>query len=548
MDLQTVQPESVRKEVMSLIARHDTLKTQRSVWESHWQELGDYMVPRKADITKKRTAGDKRTDLIFDGTAIHAAELLAASLHGMLTSASTPWFSLRFTDPMLDADDMAKEWLESAQNDMYNAFAKSNFQEQIHELYTDLVLFGTAVMFIEADDKTVLRFQTRHIAECYLSEDAHGRVDTIVRSYKLPGRDARKLFGENVGPVLWKQIEEDPLKLIELVHFVMPRDDYDTGMPDSLNMPWSSCYVDAANKWLVSESGFRENPYVCPRYLKSSFEVGYGRSPSMTALADCKMLQEMSKTTIKAAQKMVDPPLLVPDDGFILPIRVTPGGLNFYRSGTRDRIETLTTAQATPLGLQIEDQRREAIRQAFYVDQLQLRESPNMTATEVISRNEQRMRLLGPVLGRLQAELLQPLIQRSFNLMAEARLFDAAPEYMQTGNIDIEYVSPLAKAQRQGEIDSTLRMFEILNPLAQIEPGIFDYVDMDGLVKFVARTVGVPASVLRSENEVMGIRDERQKAQAAQAELAQAAQAAESAGAAAPALKAIGQMGGGTQQ
>ena len=537
------QDEATRKQVVDLIRRYDTLKSQRSVWEMHWQELGDYMVPRKADITKKRTAGDKRTDLIFDGTAIHAAELLAASLHGMLTSASTPWFSLRFTDPMLDNDDMAKEWLESAQNDMYNAFAKSNFQEQIHELYSDLVTFGTAVMYIEADDKTVLRFQTRHIAECYLSEDQHGRVDTVVRSYKLPGRDARNMFGEAVGPVLWKQIEEDPLRLIELVHFVMPRDAYDPGIPDKMNMPWSSCYIDAENKWKISEGGFQENPYTCPRYLKSSFEVGYGRSPSMTALPDTKMLMEMSKTTIKAAQKMVDPPLLVPDDGYILPIRVTPGGLNFYRSGTRDRIEPLVTAQATPLGLQIEDQRREAIKQAFYVDQLQLRDSPNMTATEVIARNESRMRLLGPVLGRLQSELLQPLIQRSFNLMASARLFDAAPEYMQTGNIEIEYVSPLAKAQRQGEIDSTLRMFEILNPLAQIEPGIFDYVDMDGLVKFVARTVGVPASVLRSENEVMGIREERQQAEAQQQEMMQAQQVAETAGAAAPALKAVGQLG-----
>ena len=537
------QSEATRKQVTDLLARYDTLKSQRSVWEGHWQELGDFMVPRKADITKKRTAGDKRTELIFDGTAIHAAELLAASLHGMLTSASSPWFSLRFADPILDADDMAKEWLESAQNDMYNAFAKSNFQEQIHELYTDLVLFGTAVMFIEADANTILRFQTRHIAECYLSEDRHGRVDTVIRAYKLPGRDARKMFGEDIGPVLWKRVEEDPLKLVELSHFVMPRDDYDPGIPDNQNMPWSSCYVDAENKWLISEGGFKENPYTCPRYLKSSFEVGYGRSPSMTALSDCKMLQEMSKTTIKAAQKMVDPPLLVPDDGFILPVRVTPGGLNFFRSGTRDRIEPLVTAQATPLGLQIEDQRRDAIKQAFYVDQLQLRDSPNMTATEVISRNEQRMRLLGPVLGRLQAELLQPLIKRSFNLMAEAKLFDVAPEYMQTGNIEIEYVSPLAKAQRQGEIDSTLRMFEILNPLAEIEPGIFDYVDMDGLVKFVARTVGVPASVLRAEQDVMAIREERQKAEAQAQQMAMAQQAAESAGAAAPALKAVGQLG-----
>lgn len=532
--------EREKKKVTTLLNRFSTLKNQRRVWEGHWQEIADYMVPRKADITRKRTDGDKRTEKIFDGTAIHAAELLTASLHGMLTSASMPWFSLRYTDPMLDGDDLAKEWLEGAEKVMYDAFARSNFQEQIHELYADLVAFGTAVMFIDKDDRTQLRFSTRHIAECYLAEDEHGRVDTVVRKYKMSLRDARSMWGKDIGPALLPKAKDDPYEMAEFLHIVQPRDEYDPGIKDNMNMPYMSCHIDPENKWLIAESGFDEFPYVCPRFLKASFEQGYGRSPAMTALPDTKMLQEMSKTTIKSAQKQVDPPLLVPDDGFVLPVRVTPGGLNFYRSGTRDRIEPLMTGANTPLGLNIEEQRREAIRQAFFVDQLMLRESPNMTATEVIARNEEKMRLLGPVLGRLQAEMLQPLINRSFNLLAKQRIFDPAPEYIQTGAIDIEYVSPLAKAQRQGELNSTLRMFEILNPLAQLDPSIFDYIDMDGLVKFVTRTVGVPASVLHSEGEVMAVREERAAAQEQQAQLDQASQVADAAGAAAPALKAVG--------
>ena len=140
--------------------------------------------------------------------------------------------------------------------------------------------------------------------------------------------------------------------------------------------------------------------------------------------------------------------------------------------------------------------------------------------------------------------MLQPMITRSFNLLAKQKIFAPAPEYLQTGSIDIEYVSPLAKAQRQGELNSTMRMFEILNPLAQLDPSIFDYIDMDGLVKFVTRTVGVPASVLRAEGEVMAMREERAAAQAQQAELDQASQVADAAGAAAPALKAVGGMAG----
>ena len=155
----------------ALLKRYKTIQNQRQHWESHWQEVADFIVPRKADITKKRTAGDKRTELIFDGTAIHAAELMAASLHGMLTNAATPWFSLRYEQDDLNGDDEAKEWLEGATDVMYANLARSNFQEQIHELYSDLVTFGTAVIFTENDQDNGVRYSTRHIAECYVSED-----------------------------------------------------------------------------------------------------------------------------------------------------------------------------------------------------------------------------------------------------------------------------------------------------------------------------------------------------------------------------------------
>ena len=173
------------KKAVAIMHQFKTLVDQRSNWESHWQQLADFISPRKADITKKRTSGDKRTELVFDGTAIHAAEMLAASLHGMLTNPSTPWFSLRFKDRELDGNDEAKEWLEGVTDVMYAAINRSNFAEAVHELYSDLVVFGTGVMSIEKDEQSDLRFSTRHIAECYLAEDAEGRVDTVYRKFKI---------------------------------------------------------------------------------------------------------------------------------------------------------------------------------------------------------------------------------------------------------------------------------------------------------------------------------------------------------------------------
>ena len=524
----------------ALMKRYQTLQTNRSHWESHWQELGDYVCPRKADITKKRTGGDKRTELIFDGTAIHAAELMSASLHGMLTNAATPWFDLRYENDELNGDDEAKEWLEGATDVMYQHLARSNFQEQIHELYSDLVTFGTGVIFIENDENDGFRFSTRHIAECYVSENEQGRVDTVFRKYKTTARAAVRQFGEQeVTQRIAKLNTDDPYAEIELLHIVMPREDRDRRKKNAVNKPFASIYLDPAEKMIIGESGYDEFPYCVPRFLKASFEIGYGRSPAMTALPDTKMVNKMSEVVIRASQLQIHPPLMVPADGFMLPVRTTPGGLNFYRSGTRDRIEPLNIGANNPLGEMQLEQRRQAIRAAFYVDQLILGQGPQMTATEVVQRTEEKMRLLGPVLGRLQAELLQPLIGRCFAILSRQKAFAAAPPMLREGNIDIEYVSPLAKAQRTGDIQGILQMIEFLMPLMQLDQGVADYLDMDGLAKHIIKVTGTPAAVVRGEGEVAGIRENRAAAMQAEQELMAAQQVASAAGEAAPALRAV---------
>jgi len=532
------------KTALMVLRRLDRLKKQRKTWESHWQEIADYMRPRKADITKKsQTPGNKRSELIFDGTAINAAELLSASLHGMLTNMSTPWFSLRFTDPAINQEDEAKEWLEATEDVLYAAFHRSNFQEQIHELYDDLILFGTAVMLIEPDKEESFRFSTRHIAECYLAEDENGRVDTVYRQFRMFARAAISQFGAaKVGDTILKTAERDPYEQVTILHVVMPRDDRDVRKINKTNKPFASFYIEPEEKIVLSESGYDEMPYVVPRWLKSSYELGYGRSPSMNALADTKVLSKMSEITLRAAQKQVDPPLMVPDDGFMLPVRTVPGGLNFYRSGTRDRLEPLNIGANNPLGLQMEEQRRQAIRAAFYVDHLVLSQGPQMTATEVLSRTESAMRILGPSLGRLQAELLQPLIGRCWNIMLRGKNLPVAPPMLNAASVEIEYVSPLAKAQKQTEVQAMVRMLELLQPLMGLDPGIVDHIDSDGLAKHVIKVLGIPASVTRGEREVADIRAQRQQQQQEQAEMQQAMQAAEAAGNAAPAVKAVDGM------
>jgi hypothetical protein len=497
--------------IKEIVARFEYIKGRRDNWDTHYQDLADYMLPRKADIVRKRSRGEKRMELIYDGTALQSVDLLSASLHGMLTSGATPWFHLDMKDTDVSRNDDVQEWLEDSSKRMIRAFNQSNFETEVHEMYVDLVVFGTACMFIEIDNGT-LRFSTRHISEFYVQENQYGIVDTVFRVYKSPARQIIQRFGlDNVSDYIRKVFEKTPDEEVELLHAVLPRINRDPRKADNKNMPYASFYIDMETKSLLSEGGFQDMPYVVPRFLKSTGET-MGRSPAMVALPDVKMLNLMSKTIIQAAQKQIDPPLLVPDDGFILPVRTQPGGLNFYRAGTRDAITPLQTGANIPIGLNMEEQRRMAIRSAFYVDQLLSGSTPNMTATEVVQRQEERMRVIGPVLGRLMNEMLRPLIDRVFGLMLREEMLALPPEVLQGRDVDIEYVSPLARAQKSSSLNSTMKALEVLLPLAQALP-VVDHLDPDGLVRHITESLGVPKTALKTQSEVNQTRQQRQQAE-----------------------------------
>ena len=514
-----------------VLEKYSSLKVERKNWESHWQDVADYMLPRKADMTKSRSQRDKRHELIFDGTATHALELLAASLHGMLTNTVSPWFSLKYKNEELNQEDEAIEWLEDCTNVLNQAFNRSNFQQEIFELYHDLIAFGTAALFIAEDDENELRFKNIHISEIYISEDEKGFVNNLTRKFKMKAANLMSAFPKaELNAELSKKIEKAPNDDVNIIHCVHPSDLY-------TNKKFHSVYVHEDSGSVLSENGFAEFPFAVPRYLKSSNEI-YGRSPAMNALPDVKMLNLMSKTSIKAAQKQIDPPLLVPDDGFMLPIRTVPGGLNYYRAGTRDRIEPLQIGAANPVGIQMEEQRRDAIRQNFFVDQLLSTQGTQMTATEVLQRNEEKMRILGPVLGRLQSELLQPLITRCFSILIRNNKFKPAPEFLGNQNIEIEYVSPLAKAQKTGEVQSLMRGIELMGSLQNVAP-VFDYLDTDNLMSYIKDVLGIPAKILKSKGQVAQIRQQREAQQEQQAQMQQDMQEAEIANKAAPLAKVL---------
>ena len=534
-----MQDQDKRKLAADLKNNLSRLMEKRSNWEIHWQEVADYMLPRKADITMERPKGDKRHTVIFDGTAIHSLELLASSLHGMLTSSVNRWFGLRFKETAVNQNDEAREWLEEVTDKMYLAISRSNFQQEVFETYFDLIAFGTSCLQIEEDKDDIIRFSSRHVKELYISEDSKGMVNCIYRRFKMSAKATVDKFGlEILSKKTQDTFKKSQFEDIDIVHVVKPRDMYNPRKQDKQNMPYTSIYFEYETGHIISEGGFREFPYVVPRYLKASNEL-YGRSPGMNALPDVKVLNKMVEVGMKAAQKQVDPPLLVPDDSMLMPIRMSPGSINYYRSGSRDRIETLNIGANNPLGLNMEDQRRQAISQTFHVDQLLITENRNMTATEVVQRNQEKMRILGPVLGRLQSELLQPMIIRIFNIMMRNNLFPQAPEILLNQEIDVEYVSPMALAQRGEELNSIVKGLELFGNISQLAPVALDYIDPPGLIKNLIKILGLPATMIRSDTEVQQIAAEKAEAEAQQIQAQQELAQSEMARNAAPAIQAV---------
>jgi hypothetical protein len=214
------------------------------------------------------------------------------------------------------------------------------------------------------------------------------------------------------------------------------------------------------------------------------------------------MLNEMMKTTIKAAQKIVDPPLQAPDDGFLGPIRTVPGGINYFRRGNTDRIEPLMTNANIPISLEMMEDLRNRIRAIFFIDQLQLARGPEMTATEVMQRTEERMRLMGPILGRMQEEALDTVISRVFEVLEVQGKFPEAPESVKQADYSVEYVSPIARAQKQLEANSLQRVMEIMTPFVSMTPELIHRFDADEILKGISEMFGLRPSFLKSNEAV----------------------------------------------
>jgi hypothetical protein len=276
------------------------------------------------------------------------------------------------------------------------------------------------------------------------------------------------------------------------------------------SMAYSSVYYFPQDKVILEEGGYRDLPYHVGRWSKEAGEA-YGRGAGWTALADQKMIHEMARTVLMAGQKAADPPLLVASDGTMEQVRTTPGALIPYKvdwlmQSRRAPIEPLPQASNFIITEKLIEMWRQQVRNAYFAPLLQFFEDPRMTATQVIELSNQIQRLMAPMLGRLQSELLRPLVERVFNLLSRTGEFLSPPEVLQGQPLDIEYVSPIMRSQRASEVRSVVDVWTLAGQMAQIDPTVLDNLSADRSIRLIHEANGAPASILRDPEDVEALR------------------------------------------
>jgi len=447
------------------------------------------------------------------------------------TSPARQWFRLATADPELNSYQPVKLWLDDVTRRMQLVFQKSNTYRALHTMYEELGAFGTAVSVVLPDFKNVIHQYPVTCGEYCIATDFQGRVTTMYREFEVTVADLVKEFGyKNCSITVRNMYDRGTLDAwVPIIHAIEPRSDRDHKKRDDKNMAYGSWYFEVGGEEgkFLRESGFQQFPALCPRWATAGGDI-YGNSPGMEALGDIKQLQHEQLRKAQAIDFQTKPPLQVPVSMKNRDVETLPGGISFVDGAGMG----IKTAFEVNLNLQylLNDivDCRDRVRSAFYADMfLMLATQPNtrMTATEVAERHEEKLLMLGPVLERLHNELLDPLVDITFTRMIQAGLVPPAPEELQGMDLNVEFVSMLAQAQRAIGTNSVDRFVGNLGAIAQMKPDVLDKFDSDQWADIYADMLGVDPSLIIADKEVAVVRNARNQAMAAKEQVAAVEQA-----------------------
>lgn len=524
-----------------LLKRADSLKSDASTWTTTWQDLSNYVMPRKSNINTEKTPGvDGYTSDLYDMTMMQSNMTLGAGQLNYITPATDRWFAWEPPEE-LKGNDAAETWYQKCTEIGFREIARSNFYLEVHEHYLDRGGFGTAALFCEEGKKSTLRFECWDIGTYWIAEDSEGNVDTVFREIELTCRQAVQMFGEEqCGETIRKCYQEAKSgkstnydRKFKFVHGIFPREDEDrqVGKQDGENKPIASIYISRTDCCITRNSGFDEMPAFISRFLKWG-KTPYGYSPSIEALPTGKQVNFIEQQMDTLAETAAFPRVRVPDN--------LEGDVDFRANGVtvydpnmpNAKPEEWLTGGRYDIGLQRVESKQKKIEEVFHVTLFKMfaERDKQMTAREVIERVQEKIVQFSPTFARMTTELLNPMLERIFGILFRAGKFPEYPPDVVTPTANgltlalpqVAYTSKIALAIKALENQSFLQFVEIVAPLVQVDPAAMDAIDTDKAFKGIARNLSIPTDWMRSDEDIARIRAERAEAQQKQAAAEQA--------------------------
>ena len=512
-----MKTQDLQRRVMALMA-------DRKNVESRWDAIERYVMPYRGQFFNDENGEatvDWRTRYMYDSTAVDAADKLASSMHGSLTSNVNQWFKIVFRDSELNGDNDARTWLEKCTEIIYLALKESNFDVVAPEAYHDLVGFGSSSVMEEIDGTydayKGLIFTCIAIRECFFEMDAREKMYRFYRVLKWTPLQILDKFGEDCPQDIREkaQSSEHATDRIQVVYAIWRRDDVkvgDASKPLAPELrPFGTRYFLLENgDSLGKEDGCYEMPGYVLRWSKHA-DSQWGTSPAMKALADIMTLNALVELTLKAADVAVDPPINVKVGATEGKINRGAGQINYVHD--QNAITAFLSGARFDVSAMNVENLKEGIKRMFHIHELELKESPAMTATEVTVRYELLQKLLGTTLGRLQSDFLNPMIERTFAILYRANQLPPAPEPVanRQAHLDIEYIGPLSRIQKSDEVNNAERFLAILREYAEQWPELLDVIEPIETALMIAGRLQVPATMTRKKKDIEAKQEERRQ-------------------------------------
>jgi len=532
---------SADNKIKQIIDRLDKAKSIRANYDTLWDDIAEVMFPGRIGFSRQLEPGSRRTNHLVNSAGARASRKLGAVLQGSVSPRQTRWVDVQAEDRGINEQGDVQGWFEIVNEVIYNHIydPRTGWERSSAAIYRDIGTFGSSVVFNAVKPDGSLFFSAIPLRDTWVETNAYDEISTFFVERDVTVQQAVQMFKgpERLSTKLQRQWSDMKLTdRVKLLHFVTERLEREPGKRDKLNKPWLSIWMEVDEKHIIEEGGFDYQPYIYPRLETVVGEV-YPWSPGRLALPDVLMLQAQERSLLKSAHFQSEPPLLVPDNGFIDADQYAPGEFLHYDAALLEQmgssqfpVQPLFTGHNASITEPMVAATRDEIWQAFMLDLVQLPDQPNMTATEILRRNEDFSRMAGPSFAQLADEypaaivetVFQRLLEQSVQLgFEEGSPFPLPPEAIQGKKTKANVKAPIQGLQKQVELSSALSsMTEALMPIIELDPSARHHLNTVEVARESIRVFG-RASFLRDENEATELIEGEQQAAAREQQVAE---------------------------